>query len=119
MFEVVNKIADSYYGGHFTIIANKKGFTGFYGLCDNKEQLNFPFYPTIKELLTDMSVNDHYYFFENKKMVNDLDQTRRCQYCGKSIEHRSERAKTCGNTCKVYASQVRRGKREPLYVPRQ
>lgn len=42
---------------------------------------------------------------------------RRCEYCHKSIEHRKASAKTCGNTCRQYASEVRQGKRDPVPFP--
>ena len=35
---------------------------------------------------------------------------RRCEYCHKSIDNRGPKAKTCGNTCKQYAMEVRQGK---------
>ena len=38
---------------------------------------------------------------------------RTCEYCHKSIDHRGPKAKTCSNTCKQYAMEVRQGKREP------
>jgi len=39
---------------------------------------------------------------------------RKCEYCHKSIDHRGPKAKTCNNTCKQYAMEVRQGKREPV-----
>ncbi len=42
---------------------------------------------------------------------------RTCAYCHKSIDHRGPKAKTCSNTCKQYAMQVRQGKREPIAKP--
>lgn len=42
---------------------------------------------------------------------------RTCEYCHKSIDHRGPKAKTCSNTCKQYAMEVRQGKREPIPKP--
>ena len=42
---------------------------------------------------------------------------RTCEYCHKSIDHRGPKAKTCSNTCKQYAMEVRQGKREPVPKP--
>lgn len=42
---------------------------------------------------------------------------RTCEYCHKSIDHRGPKAKTCNNTCKQYAMEVRQGKREPIPKP--
>jgi len=42
---------------------------------------------------------------------------RQCEYCHKNIDHRGPKAKTCGNTCKQYAMEVRQGKREPVSEP--